>query len=311
MSLPLIGVVTVTYNSASFLDEFVASCAMQTGPAFKVYCIDNDSRDGTPEMLKRIDDPRWVVTLNKRNVGVAEGNNQGIVQAFADGCEWVLLLNNDTTFPSDFFAQLVQACAKNDWRVVVPKIWFDEPAKHIWYGGGGFNARRAHTGFHSGIGDPDVGQFDRPGTVDYSPTCAMLVHRSVFDEVGLMDETYFVYFDDTDFCWRLRLADVPIGYWPETTLVHKVGGSTGGKTSPFTAQITARNRLYYLRKHFGGLAAALWTPVFLLYYFGRYVVRSWNPACFKASLKGTFAYKVLQPRVPDIATSIPGNQARC
>jgi GT2 family glycosyltransferase len=310
MTRPLVGIVTVTYNSASFLDEFVASCAAQQGPSFKVYCIDNDSRDATPGMLRHIDDPRWVVTLNKTNVGVAEGNNQGILQALADGCQWVLLLNNDTTFPADFFAQLVRACDENAWRVVVPKIWFDEPARHIWYGGGGFNPRRAHTGFHTSIGEADVGQFDQVVTVDYSPTCAMLVRRDVIEAIGLMDETYFVYFDDTDFCWRLHLAGIPIGYWPKSPLVHKVGGSTGGTTSPFTAHITARNRLYYLRKHFGALSAALWTPVFLLYYVGRYVVRSWNPACFKASLKGTFGYKALRPRVPEIPTALPGNVPR-
>jgi len=292
-----IGIVTVTYNSAGFLAEFVDSCAAQDEARFKVYCIDNDSQDSTAAELSKISDPRWVVTLNPKNVGVAEGNNQGIVQALRDGCEWVLLLNNDTTFEPGFFRQLVQACQRQEWRVVVPKIHFDQPAGHIWYGGGGFNPRRGHTGFHKGLGEQDTGQFDAENTVDYSPTCAMLVHRSVFRQVGLMDETYFVYFDDTDFCWRLRQAGVPIGYTAATSLVHKVGGSTGGTTSPFTARITARNRLYFLRKHFGAASALAWTPVFLLYYLARYGLR-WNGACLKASLDGSFNYRDLTCKEP-------------
>jgi GT2 family glycosyltransferase len=295
-----VGVVTVTYNSASFLDEFVQSCAEQVGCAFKVYCIDNASQDGTQAALAKITDPRWQVTLNTKNVGVAEGNNQGIVQALADGCEWVLLLNNDTTFPPDFVSELVNACALQQWRAVVPKIYYDIPAGHIWYAGGGFNPRRGHTGYHVGKDELDQGQFDAIATVDYAPTCAMLVHHSVFSTVGLMDETYFVYFDDTDFCWRLRKNNVAIGYWPHTTLVHKVGGSTGGGSSPFSAHIIARNRLYYLKKHFGSARVIAWIPVFLAFYVGRYLLAKPNWACFKASVRGTFAYAGLQPREPEL-----------
>jgi GT2 family glycosyltransferase len=297
---PVIGVVTVTYNSAAFLDEFVRCCAMQSLADFKVYCIDNDSRDGTPPALRAISDPRWRITLNQANLGVAEGNNQGIIQALRDGCEWVLLLNNDTSFPAGFFRQLLDACIHSSWRVVVPKIHYDTPAGHIWYAGGGFNPRRGYTGFHTCKGERDNGQRDQLETTEYAPTCAMLVHRSVFEQVGLMDESYFVYFDDTDFCWRLRQAGIPIGYWPNVTLIHKVGGSTGGESSPFFARMTARNRLYYLRKHFGVWQAWGWTPVFLAYYVGRYLLRGWKPACFKASLDGTFSYRSLSPRIPPI-----------
>jgi GT2 family glycosyltransferase len=163
---PLIGVVTVTYNSAGFLAEFINSCVTQDETRFKVYCIDNDSHDSTAAELSTVSDPRWVVTLNPKNVGVAEGNNQGIVQALRDGCEWVILLNNDTTFEPGFLRLLIQACARNDWRVVVPKIHFDTPAGHLWYAGGGFNPRRGHTGFHAGLGERDHGQFNSETTVD-------------------------------------------------------------------------------------------------------------------------------------------------
>jgi GT2 family glycosyltransferase len=303
MTQPLIGIVTVTYNSADFLAGFIDSCARQEESRYRVYCIDNDSRDNTAAVLASVNDARWIVTLNESNVGVAEGNNQGVLQALNDGCEWVLLLNNDTIFEPDFLGQLVDACGTNEWRVVVPKIHFDEPAGHIWYGGGGFNPRRAHTGYHVGKGQLDQGQCDAEATVDYSPTCAMLIHRSVFYDVGLMDESYFVYFDDTDFCWRLRQAGVDIGYTAKTSLVHKVGGSTGGGTSPFGAYMTARNRLYFVRKFWGYWRAIAWAPVFIMYYLARYLIiqRSWK--CFTESLRGTFDFSRVKGRVPSLPAS--------
>jgi GT2 family glycosyltransferase len=297
-----IGIVTVTYNSEPYLDQFFNSLNSQDYYNHKTYVIDNSSKDKTVFLLntKYVNRDSITVLTNESNLGVAAGNNQGILMALSDGCEWILLLNNDTTFPPDFLSQLLASCEQHSWKVVVPKIHFDSPSGHIWYGGGGFNPRRGNTGYHNGIGEIDHGQYDVESIVDYSPTCAMLIHRSVFIDVGLMDESYFVYFDDTDFCWRLKQVGIPIGYTPVTSLVHKVGGSTGGTQSPFTIRMTSRNRLYYLRKHFGVLSANLWMPVFLLYYIAQYC-RTGNLASLKASLGGSFEYFrmiVNEPRVP-------------
>jgi GT2 family glycosyltransferase len=294
-----VGVVTVTYNSESFLDEFIKSLAAQNYHDYIAYIIDNSSKDKTVNLLntKYLNIGGITVVANKSNLGVAAGNNQGILMALSEDCEWILLLNNDTTFPPDFLSQLVASCERQGLRVVVPKIHYDHPSGHIWYGGGGFNPRKAYTGYHIGIGEEDHGQFDVESTIDYSPTCAMLIHRSVFLDVGLMDESYFVYFDDTDFCWRLKQVGIPIGYTPLTSLVHKVGGSTGGTLSPFTMRMTSRNRLYYLRKHFGVLRANLWMPVFLLYYFVQFI-KTGNFACLKASLVGSFEYHRMMPNEP-------------
>ncbi|MDE2367967.1 MAG: glycosyltransferase family 2 protein [Burkholderiales bacterium] len=289
---------TVTYNSERFLPEFFASCWSQTLSNFRVYAVDNASRDGSVSALQREADPRLTLVANSDNLGVAAGNNQGIVRALADGCEWVLLLNNDTIFGSTLFDQLLGACNSNRWQAVVPKMHFDSPKDAVWYGGGEFNAWRGHTGFHLGLGQPDRGQFDDPRRMEYAPTCCMLVHRKVFETVGLMDESYFVYYDDTDFCWRMRKQNQALGYWPAAVLIHKVGGSTGGVSSPFTVRITARNRLYYLRKHFGYWSPWLWMLVFVPYYAIRYLLRDWSPSNFKASIEGSMAFSKMSPQVP-------------
>jgi GT2 family glycosyltransferase len=295
-----LGVVTVTYNSAPFLDEFVASCSRQLMQDFRVYCVDNKSSDNTADYLSNIRDERWVISLNSDNRGVAAANNQGIVRALRDNCEWILLLNNDTSFDENFFETLISACRSEAWLAAVPKIHFDTPRDHIWYGGGGFDRLKGFTGYHVGMGELDVGQCDTSMVVEYAPTCAMLVHRTVFETVGLMDEAYFVYFDDTDFCWRLRRAGIALGYVPRTKLIHKVGGSTGGDRKPFTVGYTSRNRLYYLKKHFGSLAAIAWRPFFLIFYVYRYFTGWWTYPCLTASFKGSFAYRKMRTRVPNL-----------
>lgn len=303
MSDTLIGVVTVTYNSAPFLRDFLRSCAQQTLKNYRVYCVDNNSTDDTLNILAGIQDERWRVTRNAGNVGVAAGNNQGITQALADGCEWILLLNNDTSFAEGFFQSLMATCVTQGWLTGVPKIYFDTPAGHIWYGGGGFDRWKGYAGYHRSIGTVDTGQCDVPGKIEYAPTCAMLVHGSVFHKVGLMDETYFVYFDDTDFCWRLWRAGVALGYCPGSTLIHKVGGSTGGGKSVFSAFHISRNRMYFLRKHFGSMVAWAWAPGFLAVYLIRYITKWWDYSCLLASVKGTFSSGSMRPKVPKIGTS--------
>jgi GT2 family glycosyltransferase len=82
----------------------------------------------------------------------------------------------------------------------------------------------------------------------------MYLHTSVFDEVGLMDPRYFVYYDDTDFCRRLQIAGIELVYDPTVAFRHYVGGSSGGELSDFFLRINTRNKFIYIRKHYTGLA---------------------------------------------------------
>jgi len=296
MIMPVIGIVTVTYNSSLFLAEFFSSLRRQSFTSWLTFIIDNDSKDGTSEAIKTagLNSEKFFLLENFSNIGIAAGNNQGIRKALSAGCEYILLLNNDTYFDSDFIRSLIGFCEKDNALVVVPKILYDKPAGTIWYGGGGFDKLKGYTGYHSGIGEQDKGQFDTRKRVDYSPTCCMLIHKSVFKRIGLMDERYFVYFDDTDFCLRLKRAKINIWYEPSASLVHKVGGSTGGVFSIFTCRYTSRNRLLYLRKNFGHITMFFWAPIFLCYYIAKYLVRRNDLERFTACLKGTLeAFKRL------------------
>lgn len=85
----------------------------------------------------------------------------------------------------------------------------------------------------------------------YAPTCFMLIRKEVFDKVGLMDEKYFAYYDDTDFVLRAGKAGYRIFYEPSLFILHKVSAIAGGE-SPFYIYYSNRNKIYFIRKNFRG-----------------------------------------------------------
>jgi len=279
----LIGVVTVTYNSAAVIRGFMDSLLLQTHSHFGLYLIDNASSDGTLALLADYPDSRVTIIRNTDNVGVAEGNNLGIRAALQDGCAFVLLINNDTVFDPDLLAMLLDGLQKHDAEMAVPMIvFFDEPDK-IWSAGGYFSALRGCSR-HFGFAQKDDGTFDQPRRVSYSPTCCMLIKREVFDRVGLMDANYFVYFDDTDFCWRAHRAGVKLLYLPAARLKHKVSGLTGVQSS-FTVRYHTRNHVYYFLKNYPRWRALFYCPAYYFYIFGEHLLVLRHPKSFWVAQK--------------------------
>jgi GT2 family glycosyltransferase len=250
----MIGVVTVLYNSDEVLDGFFASLALQSDVIFRLYVIDNSATSSGLD-LARVLTKRYNIKaeliFNNANVGVARGNNQGIEMALADGCKLVLLANNDVEFGATTLRRLHDALEGGIEQVATPKImFFDDPEK-IWYGGGYINTWKMGTP-HYGMRERDIGQLDHQTYVDYAPTCFMLIHASVFADVGRMDEKYFAYFDDTDFVWRMAARGIRIRFVSNAVVLHKVSFSTGGSNSPFSLYYTNRNRVYFIRKNLRG-----------------------------------------------------------
>jgi GT2 family glycosyltransferase len=258
-----IGVVTVTYNSAKVLPQFLQSVLAQTFRDFLLYIVDNGSKDESLELIYEHVDSRIRVIPNVQNLGVAEGNNQGIRAALADHCDAVLLLNNDTEFPYDLFAKLCSGLQEFQADMTTAKMLYFRPSDVIWCAGGWLDPRRFFGAFHYGMGQPDNGQYDQPRRVTYAPTCCLLIDRSVFDRVGLMDSRYFVYADDVDFLYRCFQQDLAVWYDPRAIIYHKVSALTGGDDSEFAIRYMTRNRVYFLRKHLPMWRVILWSLHFL------------------------------------------------
>lgn len=274
--------VTVTYNSAGVMEDFLDSLHSQVDVAFHLYAVDNASTDDSCELLESSEiSNKTTLIRNPTNDGVARGNNLGIRPALEDGYSWILIVNNDTIFGPTAIADLLREAHETGARVISPFIEAVEPAGSAWYVGGTISMWRAARPYHQDI-HRDIAQLDpTPRDVAYAPTCVLLVHRSVFDEVGLMDEAFFVYGDDVDFAIRVVRAGIPYVVTGGARFIHKINGTTGSPTGPFRARWGTRNWIYCARKH----CAPLQLIVGVLY------VLIWSTARFAARRETFEAYR--------------------
>ena len=131
-----IGLVTVTYNSESVLADFLQSVKNQTYNNYCLYVVDNDSKDKTKKLLQA--EANIQLINNEDNLGVAYANNQGVKLALKDGCEFVLLVNNDTVFekesePCSILLDLCSSC----WATnAIPDSWKPSSMQAIFRNGG-------------------------------------------------------------------------------------------------------------------------------------------------------------------------------
>jgi GT2 family glycosyltransferase len=272
-----IGVVTVTYNSGRVLGQFLNSVVEQTHCDFLLYAVDNASHDSTLEQLHAWGDARIRVIPNAVNVGIAEADNEGIRAALADGCDYVLFLNNDVEFEPETFAVLVAELEALDCDLLAPKILFEDRI-HIWTAGGTLSALKGYLAAHRGEGEIDRGQFDTAMHIRFAPGCCILVRRGVFDRIGTMDAKFFVYHEDADFLFRAWWAGLTMCYTPRARIFHKVSALTGGKTSSFTIRYNARGHVYFMLKNLGVIRCLFYLPALQLRMIVKVLFRtiSWN-----------------------------------
>lgn len=250
---PQVGLVTVLFNSTDVLPDFFESLKNQKFRDYWLFIIDN-SLDNisflkSQELIAATGMQNVTLIKNSQNVGVATANNQGIELTLKMGCDYVLLLNNDIEFKDvNLLGNMVTLAESRSEKIIVPKIYFHDSGL-IWCAGGTIHKWRGSTQ-HRGEGEADIGLYDRAEYTNYAPTCFMLIHASVFEQIGIMDERYFVYYDDTDFVLRCSQQDIHVYYWPDGQVWHKVSSSTGGDMTPFSVYFGSRNRVYFTKKNF-------------------------------------------------------------
>ena len=257
-----LGLVTVLFNSPDVLPEFFESLATQTDRDWHLEVIDNSTDERSIETARgcagRLGLNQVAFTRNTENVGVARANNQGIVNCQRQSCEYVVLLNNDICFGPRLLAQIREALV-NGQDIVAPRVLYHDDGT-IWYGGGRIRpiaATAEHYRNQQPVSEEDL----QSRYTGYAPTCFMAIRAEVFDRVGLMDERYFVYYDDTDFVYRCQKQGYRILYLGNAELRHKVSSSTGGSSSDFSVYYYNRNRLYFINKNLKGfelIAARAW-----------------------------------------------------
>ena len=252
---PTVGIVTVLYNSKAVLGDFLKSLEAQGDMHFRLYAVNNSPTKDDLRIVERWMQDKQIqgaAIQSEGNVGVAAGNNRGVALALADGCDYILLANNDTVFGEGVVRLLLNSSRGRSADVVSAKIYYHEAPDTIWYVYGKFNAWLMRVP-HLGINQRDSFKYTKTRISEYAPTCFLLVRAGVFGEIGWMDERYFCYYDDTDFMWRLRKRGIGVLTETSAVVLHKVSSSTGGDGSDFSIYYLNRNRIYFIRKNLEGL----------------------------------------------------------
>lgn len=312
-----VGVVTVGYNSARHLPGFMRSLGAQHGVEPHLYFVDNASPDDGALIVEATGLASGPVTVvrNSDNVGVAAGNNAGIRAALADGHDWILLLNNDTEFDARFLRDLLDVAESEELPLLSPVISTDDDASSLWYGGGSIHPWQGFRVVHDGMyRHPAIERVIATASerTAYAPTCALLVRRDVFETVGLMDESFFVYSDDVDFSIRCTNAGFMTSITSRARMVHKDGGSTGGVSSDFSVWWLTRNWVLVARKHLPRPRMPLALLYMLVWVGGRFILRRdpWRQTRLRlAAMRAAFRIDTGDLSVP-VDRRIPGRATR-
>jgi GT2 family glycosyltransferase len=246
---PKITVIVLSWNGREMTMDCLQSLVASDYPRLDIYLVDNASTDGTVDSVRETFAERVQLIVNPENLGFAGGNNVGIQKAINEGADYVLLLNNDTTVAPDMISRLVEAArSRTEMGVFSPKIYYENPPDQIWYAGGDVLLARG-TVRHIGIREKDCGQYDTPREVDYVSGCALMARSEVIEKIGLLDESYKMYFEDTDFCMRARRAGFGCYYVPQARMWHKISPSTGGQTSPRKIKRKLKSSWIFFRRY--------------------------------------------------------------
>ena len=236
-----ISVVIPNHNRCSRLERAISSVINQA-PATQVIVIDNGSTDGSVEAASRF--PRVTVLHNPRNEGFARAINQGIAHT---GGEFIALLNNDAVAHPEWLEQMRRCMTDPGIGMVAAKILVAanprtiDKAGHLIYPDGQNRGR--------GSGQLDIGQYDREEEVLWPDGCAALYRRSMLDEIGGFDETFFAYGEDAELGLRARIAGWRCMYTPLAVVWHERAATLGLQSSRRVSLIE-RNRLLLAVRHF-------------------------------------------------------------
>jgi hypothetical protein len=203
-----IGVVLLNWNGAEFTVPCLQSIFASVRRPWKIVVVDNVSTDGSPDLLES-SFPTVTILRNPRNLGFAGGNNVGIRHLLAEA-DLVWILNNDTEVHPQCLGMLVaQLDADPGLAAVSGKILFASPPDRIWYTGAQWRWWSL-TASHRGAMEQDVGQYNIPGDVGFISGCCMLVRAVDLKQVGALDERYFVYDEDAEWCLRALKAGLKL-----------------------------------------------------------------------------------------------------
>ncbi len=245
---PLVSIVTVNYNQSATTIDLIESLSQITYPNIEIIVVDNASKNDDAKVIKE-KFPRIVLVESIINYGFAGGNNLGIMRSRG---EYVLLLNNDTIVEPNFLEPLVNKFQEHpEIGAISPKIRYYYKKDTLQYVGFTEINKYTNRNITLGDGELDIGQYEVDKETAYCHGAAMMVPMKVIKEVGMMSYEFFLYYEEADWCIRIRNAGYQIFYVHNSLVFHK-GSVTTGKNSALKTYYLTRNRIVFMRRNIHG-----------------------------------------------------------
>ncbi len=247
-----LAVITVVYENYTVLEDFLNSLSNQTNKNFQLFISD------LSKLPQKIDAGTIPATITSgKNKGYAYGINLSLKKAMEQNIDSFCVVNDDTYFKNDFIAKVENSLTEHTGSIIGGKIYYapgfeyhknryekNNLGKVFWYAGGRIEWKHA-TAVHRGVDEVDQGQFDNPGKTDFVTGCFLAYDKQVVEKVGDWDESFFMYYEDADFCERAKKRGVSIYFDPSIVLWHKNAASTGGSGSRLHQQYQTKNQLRF------------------------------------------------------------------
>lgn len=241
-------IIVLNWNGRAYLHACLSALLEQTSPSDRIILADNDSSDDSLDFVRRAF-PVVDILDNRSNLGYAGGNNRALAQVKSD---IAILVNPDIVVQPGWLAAL-RGALSDDRAIGIAgcKLFF--PGQELLQHAGGVITHPQALPGHRGLRSTDTGTWDTPADVDFVTGAALAVRREMIAAVGLLDEGFFMYFEDADWCARARRHGFRVVYVPEATAVHDES-ATAVQGSPSYLRHFHTGRWRYLLKHFAGTA---------------------------------------------------------
>lgn len=245
---PKVCIIILNWNGKKDTLECLSSVQKISYSNFETLVVDNGSTDDSASAIKE-QFPSIKIIETGKNLGYAEGNNVGMRYGMDHGADFLFILNNDTVVESPILTHFIQAFEKEpDAGILGAKIYLYSERNRLDHLGGSWNRKKSAFDLIGYRKLDDEGAWNKMLPLDYVCGAGFMISRKLISAIGVLEARFFVYWEDTDYCFRARRAGFKVMSCPEAKLFHKVSSSfVGGK--PHTSYFYSRNRLLWIERN--------------------------------------------------------------
>lgn len=250
-----LAVLTVNYHQYKITSDLIKSLANQNDSNYEIFIAD------LSENKEKFVPSEFVTIISGENKGYAHGVNLALKHARGENYEAFVVINNDTVTDKSFIKNTLASIDKNPRSIIGGKIYYSPGHEYhkerygkndlghvLWFAGGYVDWGNVFVK-HRGVDEVDKHQYDSVQKTDFVTGCLMAFDNKVVDTVGFWDESYFLYYEDSDYCERAKRKGIVLLYDPSIIIWHLNAASTGGSGSEIHIKYQKKNRIEFGLKY--------------------------------------------------------------